>query len=406
MLSMISYTQALALVLAEAGPVRCETMAPADALGRVLAGDVAAPLSLPPFDNSAMDGFALRAEDTREAPVDLPVCAHMAAGDAPLAGASGGVVEIMTGAPVPPWCDTVVPVENVQVQRQDGAPVRVHFTEPVPANQNIRRAGEDVQEGQVLAHAGERISAHMIAMLTALGLAEITVAARPAVALIGTGAEVVRDPGTVLKPGQIYDSNTPYLRAALAQAGHDARIMAGSPDDAVEFLQALEEAGESQIIISTGAVSMGRRDFVPQALQRIGARTVFHKCAIRPGKPILFARLPNGAYFFGLPGNPVSAAVGLAFFVQPLLEKMAGQKSAAPLQVPLIEAFHKKAEFTFFAKARLHDGQVAILPGQQSFRLAPLLSANGWAILPAGQADFAPGERIGFTAFSPRENGT
>ena len=401
---MISYEDALALVLAEAGPVRAEELAPAEALGRVLAADVAAPMSLPPFDNSAMDGFALRAEYTRNAPVDLPVSASLAAGDAPRAGAPGGAVEIMTGAPVPPWCDTVVPVENVQVRRgPDGAPLQVHVDAPVPAGKHIRRAGEDVQAGQEIAQKGSRVTARMIAVFTALGVERITVAARPSIALIGTGAEVVRDPATPLKPGQIYDSNTPYLRAALTQAGYAARIIAGSPDDAAGFLAALEAAGGADIIISTGAVSMGRRDFVPQALAELGARTVFHKCAIRPGKPILFARLPGGADFFGLPGNPVSAAVGLAFFVQPLLDRMAGLRPDAALEAPLARDFSKKAEFTFFAKARLAEGQVEILPGQQSFRLAPLLAANGWAILPAGQGEFAAGTHVGFKGFSAVE---
>ena len=399
---MISYAQALALVLAEAEPVVTQNIAPAEALGQVLAQDVSAKRSLPPFDNSAMDGFALRAADTRNAPVDLPVSASMAAGDAPLQGALGGVVEIMTGAPVPGWCDTVVPVENVQVERSpDGAPVRVHFTEAVSKDRHIRRAGEDVQKGQVLLHAGASVSAQGMAVLTALGLERIKVAARPVIALIGTGAEVVRDPATALKPGQIYDSNTPYLRAALAQAGYEAKVLAGSPDDAEAFLQALKAAGKARIILSTGAVSMGRRDFVPQALAQIGARTVFHKCAIRPGKPVLFARLPGGAYFFGLPGNPVSAAVGLAFFVQPLLERLAGRPAPAPVHRPLKAPFRKKAPFTFFAKAKLEGGQIEILPGQQSFRIAPLLAANGWAVLPAGKAEFAAGDRVGFEPFIP-----
>ena len=399
---MISYAQALALVLAEAEPVVTQNIAPAEALGRVLAQDVSAPRSLPPFDNSAMDGFALRAADTRNAPVDLPVSASMAAGDAPLQGVPGGVVEIMTGAPVPGWCDTVVPVENVQVERgPEGAPVRVHFTGAVPKDRHIRRAGEDVQKGQVLLHAGTSVSAQAMAVLTALGLEHITVAARPAIALIGTGAEVVRDPATALKPGQIYDSNTPYLRAALAQAGYEAQVLAGSHDDAEAFLQTLKAAGKARIIISTGAVSMGRRDFVPQALARFGAHTIFHKCAIRPGKPVLFARLPGGAYFFGLPGNPVSAAVGLAFFVQPLLNRLVGRPAPALVYWPLKAPFRKKAPFTFFAKARLEGGQIEILPGQQSFRIAPLLTANGWAVLPAGKAEFAAGDRVGFEPFIP-----
>ncbi len=397
---MISYDEALALVAKESELQPHEAIAPKDTLGRVLAKAITATRSLPPFDNTAMDGFALRAQDSFGAPVKLPVVGSFAAGDVPTTPEQAGAIEIMTGAPMPDWCDCVVPIENVDVQRAaDGVPVAVTIKTPIPKGQHIRRAGEDVQAGQALVGAGTRITPEILAVLTALGLDKVQVTTRPAIALIGTGQEVIRDPAQDLNPGQIYDSNTPYLRAALHREGYAATVMNGSPDDTDGFLNAIKAAGDAKIIISTGAVSMGRRDFVPEALARLGARTVFHKTAIRPGKPILFARLPDGAYFFGLPGNPVSAAVGLAFFVMPLLNRLCGVSAASATPAVLAAAFNKKKGLTMFAKARLDGDQVTVLHGQQSFRLAPLLEAHGWAILPAAAEAMQAGDPVGFQPF-------
>ncbi len=398
---MITYQKALALIAKEAGPVRCEDVIPTKALGRVLAQDIVAGRSLPPFDNTAMDGFALRAADSQGAPLTLPVVGSVAAGDVPVAQEQAGVVEIMTGAPMPNWCDCVVPVENVDVERdENGVPLTVQVKEPIERGKHIRRAGEDVTAGQKLLDAGISVTPEIIAILTSLGMANVKVTVRPSIALIGTGQEVIRDPGQALKPGQIYDSNTPYLRAALSRAGFDAQVMDGSPDDSQDFLAAIKAAGDAQIIISTGAVSMGRRDFVPEALAQLGARTVFHKTAIRPGKPILFARLPNGAYFFGLPGNPVSAAVGLEFFVIPLLNQLTGRADKPTMSGPLVRGFNKKKGLTMFAKARQSGAEIEILSGQQSFRLEPLLHANGWAVLPAEVESLCAGDTVQFVPFA------
>ncbi|MDQ7018262.1 MAG: molybdopterin molybdotransferase MoeA [Robiginitomaculum sp.] len=397
---MISYDEALALIAKEAAPLDTEAIAPAKALGRVLAAGVVATRSLPPFDNTAMDGFALRAKDSQNAPCDLPVLGSVAAGDVPAMAEEAGAVEIMTGAPVPNWCDCIVPVENVDVVRDEtGVPTHITVKAPITKGAHIRRAGEDVQAGQSLIAAGASLTPQSIAVLTALGVEVVSVVERPRIALIGTGAEVVRDPATDLKGGQIYDSNTPYLRAALRRDGFEAQVIPGSPDDTADFLTAMAAAKGAKIIISTGAVSMGRRDFVPEALAQLGARIVFHKCTIRPGKPILFARLPDDTYFFGLPGNPVSAAVGLAFFVMPLLDALLGRTKAPAIRAPLVNDFSKKQGFTMFTKARLGAGGIEILPGQQSFRLAPLLVANGWAVIPAGVDGVKAGDEVDFVPF-------
>ncbi len=403
---MISYQQALDLVIQETAFLAHESLPPLEALGRVLAQDIVADKALPPFDNTAMDGFALRAADTAAAPITLPIVGSVAAGDVPDTPEQAGAIEIMTGAPMPLWCDTVVPVENVAATRgADGAPTAIALDAVLPVGQHIRRAGQDVEIGQKLVDMGQVITPEIIAVMASLGMGKVLVSARPKIALIGTGQEVVRDPDTALAPGQIYDSNTPYLRTALQREGMAAAIMPGSPDDVAGFLAAVTQAKDAQIIISTGAVSMGRRDFVPEALAQLGARTVFHKTAIRPGKPILFAKLPNGTYFFGLPGNPVSAAVGLTFFVLPLLRRLTGQ-TVAPRQTGILAAdFNKKAGLTMFAKARKTDDRIEVLGGQQSFRIAPLLLANGWAVLPADTDRVKAGEEVEFVSFNREGNG-
>ncbi len=404
---MISYDEAQKRIeQAVAAPMAAETCTLPDLLGRILAAPIFASAALPSFDNSAMDGFAMGAVETA-GPVRLPVFASIAAGDRPTDHREAGAVEIMTGAPVPPWCETVVPVENVEVERdQNGAPVAINLNGPIQSNFHIRRAGEDVQVGDEILAAGRVLSAEDIMMLAALGVQSAQVRIRPVIALISTGAELIDDAAQDLQPGQIRNSNQPFLAASLQNWPVTSHLMPGHPDDGDAFLAIVEQALQSgaKLILSTGAVSMGARDFVPDALRKIGAEIVFHKCKIRPGKPVLFAILPNGALFFGLPGNPVSAAVGLSFFVLPALRHLLGLGPAPKTMARLGNAYSKRAGFRMFAKAHLQnvDGQneAQILSGQQSFRIAPLLRANGWAELPEDGAEFEPGEMIRFHPFA------
>lgn len=387
---MIGYYEALAGILARSRRLEARDCPSTHALGQVLARPVTSPVDLPPFDNTAMDGFALCAGDARlPAGSEYAVAGAQAAGDA-LVQADGGAWEIMTGASLPAGMDTVVPVERVEMVEQAGAgrPLRIRLGVDVGAGEHVRRRGEDVPCGAEVMTAGELLQAQHLALLAALGIAGVAVVRRPRVALICTGRELVDDPAQPLQSGQIRNSNAPFLAARIAAAGADVVYRQTVGDEPSAFLQAVEQAllAGADVLLSTGAVSMGRHDFVPQALLGSGATIHFHKVRIRPGKPLLFASLPGGALFFGLPGNPVSSAVGMRFFVEPALRKMLGLPLERPLRLPLRGRYDKRVPLRCFLKGKVTlagDGQLhaTVLPGQESFRIRPLLDANAWVVL-------------------------
>jgi molybdopterin molybdotransferase len=400
---MIAFEQAQRTILAACRRLPAESLATTQAFGRVLAEDIASPEDLPSFDNSAMDGFALACGGVPIAPGrEFEVTGAVAAGDAPRAYPNGAV-EIMTGAPVPAGFDAILPVELAEILARDadGRPTRIRTLAEVVPGVHIRRRGQDVAQGQALLPAGTRIDAVSRMVLAALGIADVGVFARVRVALLSTGRELVDDPRSVLAPGQIRNSNGPFLADRLAGLGAEVCLRETLPDEGAPFLAAVQRALEARadIVISTGAVSMGRYDFVPDALRELGAEIVFHKVAIRPGKPLLFARLPSDELFFGLPGNPVSSAVGLRFFVQPALRAMQGLPAETPLRLPLAQPIAKKAGLRFLQKARVtaaDDGRLSVqlLPGQESFRIHPLLAANAWAVLPEDGEGFPIGTLV------------
>jgi molybdopterin molybdotransferase len=398
---MIQFDHAQRLIGAELTVLPAEPVDLADALGRVTAEAIRSPENLPPFDNSAMDGFALAGGSALiAAGREFDIGGEAAAGD-PAQRADGGAWEIMTGARMPDGLDRIVPVEQVErIELAEGR-ARIRLRADVEPGQHLRRAGEDVAIGDELLPAGCRIGAAQQSLLAAVGIARLEVRRRPRVALICTGRELLDAPGAALADGQIRNSNGPYLAARLLEIGAGISLQATVGDQPEAFTALLEQAlaAGSDLILSTGAVSMGRYDFVPQALAAVGARQVFHKVAMRPGKPLLFARLPNGCLFFGLPGNPASSAVGLRFFVEPALRAMAGLAPERPLRLPLRAAAAKKPGLRFFQKARLEiaaDGRasVELLSGQASFRIRPLAVANAWAVLPEEASELAAGSPV------------
>lgn len=386
---MIGYDDACQRILALCEPLAAERVGIADALHRVLAQDVVSGEDLPPFDNTAMDGFAL-ASGGREigSGCEFAVAGSHAAGDRDTDFA--GACEIMTGASLPAGLDSVVPVEQATVLARDaeGRATAIRLDAVVTPGQHVRTRGQDIGVGSQVLASGTRITPAARMLLAALGVVDVAVRPQVPVALLLTGRELVDDPCQALEPGQIRNSNGPYLSDRLHEAGAQVVHRQTVSDDPDEFLQALArslDAGAT-VVLSTGAVSMGRHDFVPDALRGFGAEIVFHKVAIRPGKPLLFARLPGGQLYFGLPGNPVSGAVGLRFFVEPALRVLLGQASERPLRLPLAAPARKKAGLKFLQKARVVvDGQgqlqVQLLAGQESFRIKPLLAANAWAVL-------------------------
>ncbi|OBU64206.1 molybdopterin molybdenumtransferase MoeA [Stenotrophomonas maltophilia] len=393
---MISYSDALQHLLDAATPLPAERLPLHNAAGRVLATDLHSSQSLPPFDNSAMDGFALRANGrVLEAGTEFTVRGWQAAGDA---GAEGGegAWEIMTGARMPAGLDTVVPVENVEIlASEDGRPTRIALKGTVKPGQNVRLRGQDVSEGERVLQAGQALDTNACTLLHAIGVSQVAVVARPRVAVIATGKELVSEAAQALESGQIRDSNRPYLIARLQAAGAEVAWQGTVGDDVAAFNAVLDEAlaAGARVLVSTGAVSAGRYDFVPDALRGRGARIVFHKVAIRPGKPLLFAVLPDGALYFGLPGNPVSAAVGQRFFVEPVLRRLLGLAPEPVLTLPLQADVRTPPGLRFHARARVEvDAQgrlsARVLAGQESFRLMSMLQANAWVVL-EGEGDLA-----------------
>ncbi|WDS37746.1 gephyrin-like molybdotransferase Glp [Pseudoxanthomonas sp.] len=380
---LLRHAQALARLLQHAAVLPAEACAAQDAGGRVLAQDVLAISALPAFDNAAMDGFALHGEgQTLSAGSVLAIAGTVAAGDAPPAQIAQAW-EIMTGAPLPPGTDTIVPVERTE--RVDARHVRL--LDDVRSGQHLRRQGSDMQPGEHLAQAGQRVDATVQMLLAAQGITEVQVRARPRVAILSTGKELVDDPAVALQPGQIRASNGPYLAAALEEAGACVIAHHTLGDDPADFAARLARlAPDVDLILTTGAVSAGIHDFIPAALQAAGATRLFHKTAIRPGKPLLAAQFPSGALVLGLPGNPVATAVCFRFFAVPLLRAWQGLAEERPLRARLAADCQGRTGFRQFLKARVdHDAQgqlqVQVLTGQESFRIGALLHANAWAVI-------------------------
>lgn len=407
---MIDYSAALALLRQQgtAALRPSETVPTALAAGRIAAAAVSSPIAVPSFANSAMDGFALDHRLTtgasKDAPLTLPVAAIIAAGDRASTAQPGTACEIMTGAQMPGGCDAVIPVENVQLQRNDAGQVTaITIDRPVPASDNVRHAGEDFQPGLPIFAAGQRITPAHVMALAATGVASVSVRQMPKVALLATGKELVDLPTDTNAPAltgsQIYNSNAPYLAALLAEAGITAEYLGQVPDEVDVFVRFLRNSTDAQLVISTGAVSKGKWDFIPDTLRAEGAEILFHRVAIKPGKPILFARLADGRFFLGLPGNPVASAVGLRFFVAPLLRALLGLPEETPQAARLTADWKGKAGLQLFLKAKVGvnaegQRQVQALDGQESFKVSPLAAMNAWLVVPADAGSVAAGTPV------------
>ncbi len=414
---MLPYKDALKIILAEATIREGRDLPLDETLGSVTAKRINGTEYLPPFHNSAMDGFAVISHMTKGAsqnsPITLTVDGSTMAGDFPETSSDfipKGAWEIMTGAPVPEDYNAVIRIEDINILARDGneRPTEISIMTEAFEGKNIRKAGTDFCPGDLLMEKGIRIGPNHIMALAALGQANIPVVTPPRVAVISTGKELVDDMARTLKPGQIRNSNSPYLIKSLAAFGIAARNEGTIFDEPDKFEQKIQDllSGGIQIILSTGAVSMGRYDFIPDGLKKMGAEILFHKAAIRPGKPILFARFPKGTYYFGLPGNPIASAVGLRFFAYPLIRKMLGQQQEKPVKAMLNDDFTKSSPFRFFQKAAFDvnaDGRliVDILPGQESFKIKPLLQQNCWAIIPEEGLSVKAGSLIDIYPLSP-----
>ncbi|HEU4478786.1 MAG TPA: gephyrin-like molybdotransferase Glp [Pyrinomonadaceae bacterium] len=318
---MIPVAEAIQIVIEQTPTLPPETVSLADASGRFLAEDVLADSDLPPFDRSQMDGYAVRAADTENAPVSLRIVGESAAGNGwHQEMNSGEAVRIMTGAPLPAGADSVQQVELTQ----DLSPELVEIQQTVSLGRSIVARGSEVKRGTIVLNAGEQITPAALATLASFGYAQVKVGKRPRVAVLATGSELV---AVDQLPGldQIRDSNNYSIGSYAALAGAQLERLQLTGDD-INLLkqQIAEAASRSDVVITSGGVSMGVYDFTKAALKELGCKIFFERVALRPGKPTVFAQLPNGTLVFGLPGNPVSVSVTFNLFARAALLRMQG----------------------------------------------------------------------------------
>ncbi len=378
---------------------KSETHRIEDVVGRVLTENLYSCESVPSFDNSAMDGFAvdwrLTSAATPTERVSFVVQETIAAGhlyETDLSNVIGKhkALEIMTGAPLPDDEGhlAVVKVEDVVCHRNNlGEVERIEVSRPILELENVRRVGEDFPQDTLIAAAGTVVSPALLMGLSSLGISRVSVRAKPKVAVLATGAEIVDHGVSSLSRGKVRNSSAPYLMQSLRDMGADPHYYGILSDDCAEFKRVIREVLRDgpDVILSTGAVSMGKYDFVLRGLNDLGAEVHFHKVAIRPGKPIVFASFGKNTAFFGLPGNPISTSVGLRFFVEPFLRRLRGLSAEVPYQGYLSNETGKPKDLRCFFKARVSADQgrleVESLPGQASFMIHSLIEANAWCVL-------------------------
>ncbi|QFG21587.1 gephyrin-like molybdotransferase Glp [Actinomadura sp. WMMB 499] len=369
-----------------------------EAQGTVLAEPVSAPVPLPPFDNSAMDGYAVVASDvagaTETDPVTLPVVGDVVAGDPAVSALRPGLTaRIMTGAPMPAGADAVIPVEWT-----DAGTARVRITRPAPSGHYIRRAGEDVREGQIVVPAGTLLRAPQLGMIAAVGTARVRVRPKPRIVVVSTGDEL-REPGSPLGHGQIWESNSFMLTVAVAEAGGVGYRQATVDDEPGSVRDMLEDQlARADAIVTSGGVSMGSRDVVKEVLTGTGT-VKFHKVGMRPGKPQGFGLLEDTP-IFTLPGNPVSAYVSFQVFVRPALRAMQG---LPPEPLPTVSAvlsadLKSPAGLRHFLRGNLTYGEdgYTVDPSdvQGSHQLASLASANALITVPEATETLPAGSTV------------
>ncbi|TML73925.1 MAG: molybdopterin molybdotransferase MoeA [Actinobacteria bacterium] len=390
---LLSLADARTAVLARAHPLPAEDVAVGQSAGRVLAADARAAVDLPPFDASAMDGFALRARDT---PGVLPVVARIAAGvpaDTPLA--PGSAMGIATGGVVPAGAEAVIPLEDV-VDRDN----EIEVGRPVDFGDNVRPRGGDLRAGDVVVARGTRLAPAQVGALAAAGCASVSCGRRPAVAIVATGTEL-RRPGEPLEPGQVYEANGSMLAAALAAANAIVDEVPFVVDDEAAHRQAVERALEADVVVTSGGVSVGPHDLVRAVERELGVDEVFWGVAVKPGKPVSFG-VRGDTLVFGLPGNPVSSLVAAELFVRPALLALQGSADPGPPYEPgrLASAVRRDARRDELLRARriADAGAVVLEPvtGQESHMIARAATADALVLVPRGEGTLPAGAAVSY----------
>ncbi len=397
---MLEYEQAVDRILAQMPSPQMELVPLAEACGRVLLQSIVSPIDLPCFDNSAMDGYAVRAADIVAAKPDRPVrlrlAGRIAAGEM-FAGeiSAGQCVRLFTGSPLPNGADAVVMQEDSRTNPAD--PNEVLILESARPWENVRLRGEDIQCNKPVAHAGEILTPGRIALLGAAGVAQVPASRQPTVGLLATGSEL-KDPGEPLGPGQIYESNRLALASLAQRAGGRPRVFPLVSDDLTRTRDLLADAFKvCDLVVSSGGVSVGELDFVKQAFEELGGQLGFWRVAIKPGRPFVFGRLastpdspgqdasPRARFLFGLPGNPVSAWVTFLLLVRPALLRWQGATELHLARHPgvLSEPLANPGPRRHFIRVKVDpEAKVSSAGLQASHALSSLAAANGLVDVP------------------------
>jgi molybdopterin molybdotransferase len=395
----VALEEAQGLLLTMSQPVKEGSIPLFEAVGRVLSREIKAPIQLPPFNRSPLDGYAVRAGDTQRAskanPAVLEVIEEVAAGHT--AGKKltpGTAIKVMTGTPIPQGADTVVKYEDVT---RVGKVCKIPF--PLMAGSNIVLAGEDVKKGEVIAARGTLVSPALVGLIAALGYAEVTVFNRVKIAVISTGDELI-DSSQKLQPGKIYNSNLPSLVAACLKLGAQITALGNVPDqlDAIEDIISLGLA-DADIVITTGGVSVGDYDVVPDALARLGLNVIYRGVDMKPGSPVVAAEY-NDKFIICLSGNPAAALITFELIAVPLIKKKMGLNHYLPARVGAVLAddFAKPSPQRRFLRGRLHmaaGANFVELTGEQSNGvLKSLVNCNAYIDVPAGSGRMVAGQDV------------
>jgi molybdopterin molybdotransferase len=368
---LLNERETLERVLQSVGPLGVENVSIWDSRNRVLARDVIAAVALPRFDNSTMDGYAVRAEDAIQG-ARLVVGGEQAAGvDAGLSVGQGQAIRIFTGAPIPRHADAVVMQEDADLC--DGV---IFIRESVTRGENIRVRGGDLCEGQVVAFGGSVLTGPKLAAIASQGVSELPVFERPRVAILATGSEL-RSQGETINAGQIYETNRIMLAELVASSGSQGQIFSIVPDTEAAHLESFEQARGSDVIVVAGGVSVGEKDLVKPALLRLGAKLDLWRVAVKPGKPFMFGHLGR-TLVFGLPGNPVSAFVTFLLFARPALWKLGGRSSfdLPRARARLAEPLVNHGERPHYLRGVYANGVFKAVGRQESHALFALSLAN------------------------------
>ncbi|HEX7091994.1 MAG TPA: gephyrin-like molybdotransferase Glp [Longimicrobiales bacterium] len=412
----IGVREAVERILAAAAPLGTERVALADAAGRTLAEDVRSTVDHPPWDNSAMDGYAVRAADVRGATPDVPalleVVESVPAGRFPTrAVGPGQAIRVMTGAPVPEGADSVVRLEYTEPR--PGVPEWIAVLGDADAGRNIRRRGEDLRAGTVVLEAGKVLRPGEIGVLAAVGRAEVEVARKPAVGILSTGDELAGlDAFEEVQAGRrIADSNSHALAAAVALAGGEPVRLGIARDDEASLREHLAPAAMLDVLVTTAGVSVGEHDMVRDVLERLGLELDFWRVRMRPGSPASFGRLGR-TLVFGLPGNPVSALVTFEVLVRPALRRLGGRRDvhSRTVRVRVAEPISSRGRLTHFLRVRLErdgaGGYVARLTGPQgSGILSSMARADALLIVPEDVDHVEAGEELEAIPLLPADAG-